>query len=722
MAAKGTVTVKILGDNKDLSRALNDSEGKIGGWAGKVGKLAAVGVAAVGAAGVAAAVGLFKVGQSFDAEFDKIRVGTGATGDALLGLQDSFKNVLSTVPASFGDAGSAIADLNTRLGLTGKPLEDLAGQFINLSRITGTDVAANVDNLTRTFGDWEISTEDQAATLDKLYRASQASGIGIDELSQSLVTAGAPLRNLGFSIDESAALLAQFNKTGVNTDTVIAGLKAGVGKLAKAGEDVPETFSRIVDEITAMGPGTEATGLAIELFGQRAGPDMADAIAGGKFAIDDMLAAIEDGGDTINGAADETASFSEKWLLFKNRVLVGLEPIATKVFEAVGKAMDDLGPKVEPIIVWFAREIPKAVEAIRPIVEQVMAAVVSAATSVVVWFEANWPTIQATIQTVVEWLRTVAWPIIQEVAGFIVTEFSALVKAVRDNWESISETIDGVIEAVRLIVETGVAIIQNLWATFGDTLLRYVVDGWAAIKRIIGAALQTIQGIINTVTALIRGDWSAVWDGIKQTFNGVWNSIKAIVSAALTTVRAVISLAWDGIKATFGGAIDGLKEKWNGFWNGLKGVVSGVVGGIKQAIQPIIDFIQNIIDKAVAAKNAIASLNPFGKNTVSLADNVLGSTGSRLSSGSSVPRMASGGLAFSPMLAVVGDNRNARRDPEVIAPGSMIAGIVRRELDRDRSDVQRSSVVINLMDRFQVEAVVSQRDADLLMSLEAGMR
>jgi hypothetical protein len=33
------------------------------------------------------------------------------------------------------------------------------------------------------------------------------------------------------------------------------------------------------------------------------------------------------------------------------------------------------------------------------------------------------------------------------------------------------------------------------------------------------------------------------------------------------------------------------------------------------------------------------------------------------------------------MLAMVGDNRNARQDPEVIAPSSMIASIVRDELE-----------------------------------------
>ncbi len=339
------IKIEIVGDSSKFSAAVTKANSSMA----SLGKVGIAGVAAIGVAAAGAGAALFQVGSKFDEASDAIRVGTGATGEALEGLENSFQNVLKTVPTNFGDASAAIADLNTRLGLTGEPLEDLSGQFINLSRITKTDVAGNIDRLTRVFGDWGVSTEDQAKSMDKLFRASQASGIGIDELGTSLVSFGAPLRNVGFSMDESTALLAVFNKTGVNTETVIAGLKAGVGKLAKAGEDVPEVFRRVVDEITALGPGSEATAKAIELFGQRAGPDLADAIAGGKFELDEMLAAIQGGEDTINQAAKDTESFGEKWTLIKNRVFVGLEPLATRLFDGIGKAMDKMAPFVDQI-------------------------------------------------------------------------------------------------------------------------------------------------------------------------------------------------------------------------------------------------------------------------------------------------------------------------------------------------------------------------------------
>lgn len=326
---------------------------KFSGGMGSIGKAAAagLGVALVGAAGLGKV--LFDVGSSFDTAYDTIRVGTGKTGLALEGLKQDMKSVATTVPASFADASIAVTDLNQRLGLAGPELKTLATQMLELSRITETDLATNIDSLTRVFGDWEIGVDAMPGALDKVYRATQASGIPLDTLNQAIVQFGAPLRNLGFGFDESVALLAQFNRTGVNTETVFAGMKAGVGKLAKAGEPIPETFARVVDEITKMGPGTDATAKAIELFGQRAGPDLADAIAGGKFEIDGMLDAITNGSDTIAQAGADTGDFAEKLLLLKNQALIRLEPIALRVFGAIGDAVTAAQPFVEKIANGF---------------------------------------------------------------------------------------------------------------------------------------------------------------------------------------------------------------------------------------------------------------------------------------------------------------------------------------------------------------------------------
>jgi TP901 family phage tail tape measure protein len=335
----GEGVVPIEADFGPLEKGLKGAESSIGS---KVGGIAKTVGAAFAASGVMAGAALVKIGSDFDDAFDTIRAGTGATGEALAGLQDDFKQVVQAVPASFGDASTAVADLNTRLGLTGQELQDRSAQFLELSRLTGTDVAANVASVTRVFGDWGVAAEDQSATMDKLFRASQATGIGVDALADKVVQFGAPLRQMGFGFEESIALLGKFEKEGVNGELVMGSMRQALGRLAKAGEDPVKAFRQVSEEIAATGDTSKANALAMELFGARAGPDMAAAIREGRFEIGDLLSTIESGGDTILGVGAETQDFGEKWTMLKNRVFVALQPVATKLFDLIGSGMDRL--------------------------------------------------------------------------------------------------------------------------------------------------------------------------------------------------------------------------------------------------------------------------------------------------------------------------------------------------------------------------------------------
>lgn len=334
--ASRDLTVNLIGKTDKLRAAFSGLfTGK--GVKSLLGKAGIVG----GAAGVGAlGVGAFKLGESFDEAFDKIRVGTGATGKDFEGLQKSFKNILKDGPHSFDEVATAVADLNTRTGLSGKPLEELADQFLDVSRITGTDLGGNISSLTRLFGDWDIAAGDMAGTMDMVFRASQASGAGIDVLGRNMVQFGAPLRQMGFGFEESLALFAKFEREGVNMEAVMQGMRTGLGNMAKAGEKAPETFRRITDEIKNMEDPTAATGLAIELFGQRAGPDLAAAIREGRFDTEDFLEVIEGGSDTIEQATKDTDSWRESWEELKNKAFVALEPVATKFFDLLTRGLD----------------------------------------------------------------------------------------------------------------------------------------------------------------------------------------------------------------------------------------------------------------------------------------------------------------------------------------------------------------------------------------------
>ena len=148
--------------------------------------------------------------------------------------------------------GQAIAEISTRLGLTGKPLQEMAVQMLNLARTAGTDIGPLIAAATRTFGDWSIATSQQSKALDYLFRTSQTTGIGVQQLMEIVVQFGAPMRALGFTFEQAAAMMGKWEKEGVNTELVIGSLRIAAGNFARDNIPLRDGLNETMEAITAI--------------------------------------------------------------------------------------------------------------------------------------------------------------------------------------------------------------------------------------------------------------------------------------------------------------------------------------------------------------------------------------------------------------------------------------------------------------------------------------
>ena len=333
--------VLVGADFKAYDAALGKKTTETRGMLGKLGQAVKddFGVVLGGAAGGLAAMGL-KVGETWDSAFDEIRTSTGKTGAALEALQGDLRDMAGTVEDSIGTQAEVLAALHKRTGQTGESLQALAKTELDLARITKTDVNRNVELSTRLFGDWSIAAADQAATLDKVYRASTETGIGVDDLMEKVVQFGSPLRLLGFGFEESIALLSKWEKEGVNTETALSGLKYSVKTLAAEGVPASDMARVLQERIAAIKTSADPVGDSIELFGLRAGPDLAAAIQEGRFETEDLLEVITNGGDTIEQATKDTEDLGSAWRKLLNSVSSVFGPLAA----GAGDLASTLGP------------------------------------------------------------------------------------------------------------------------------------------------------------------------------------------------------------------------------------------------------------------------------------------------------------------------------------------------------------------------------------------
>jgi len=312
--------------------------------------LAAVGLAAV------------KSAMAIEDAMATIRTGTGKTGTALKGLEKDFRTVFSKVPESSKQVSMAIADLNTRLGLSGKPLQDLATQTLELSRITKSDLGPTIRNTTRVFGDWGVANKDAGKTLDLLFKTSQQTGIGVDALSTKLVQFGAPLRALGFDLKKSAALMGKWEKEGVNMEAIFSGMKMGLGKLmGKFGvKDLGGAFEYLSKQMKEAKTDAEAGAIAFEMFGSRAAVDMAMAVREGRFEVSAFLKELEASPETIKKAAEASLTFSQRLKILRNNAALALEPFGAQILRDITPILLNITAVVRVLGEAFAK-LPDAV-------------------------------------------------------------------------------------------------------------------------------------------------------------------------------------------------------------------------------------------------------------------------------------------------------------------------------------------------------------------------
>lgn len=222
------------------------------------------------------------------------------------------------------------------------------------------------------------------------------------------------------------------------------------------------------------------------------------------------------------------------------------------------------------------------------------------------------------IQPVVKWicdsLKSMWDNAIKPIYEKTAAVISKIIQCINTVWVNfLKPCVDWIVKTMGPLISNVLNAIKNVF----DTVFSF-------IGTVVGTALDTFGGLLDFITGVFSGDWDKAWNGIKDTVKAVWDGI------------------WGTIKSIINLIIDGINLLWTGIYNAVKGLVDAV-GGVAGVIGDILgqDWHFSMPDSP-----------PL------------------------IPKLAKGGLAYAPTLAMVGDNRNAGTDPEVIAPLSKLKDII----------------------------------------------
>ena len=191
--------------------------------------------------------------------------------------------------------------------------------------------------------------------LDLLFRASQASGAEVSQLAADTTKYAGTLVAMGFSLEESIALFALFEREGVRTRSVVSALQTGMTKLTADGtKPLGEALADVFEELQALDR-EAAVARGLEIFGTSA-LELIDAVRDGRLSVADFTAQLVGGQDTILGVARDTDGWREKLKELKNFLKLQFEPAAREVFKNVTEFVDELKPAAIRVAQAFERD------------------------------------------------------------------------------------------------------------------------------------------------------------------------------------------------------------------------------------------------------------------------------------------------------------------------------------------------------------------------------
>lgn len=551
MAGKGKelqAVVNLAGSiDPSLGKAIESAQKKISGLNVKALAVgAAVGGIAVatGKAVVEAGKYLKDLGSQFDEAADAIRIGTGATGDALDGLLDDFDEVYKSVPTTMEDASKAIADYNTRLGLTGPQLQEISKQALQVSDMLGDDLGGVIEESSQAFQQWNIDADNMGGAMDYIFKVSQSTGMGFTDLMSNMQKFGPQLQEMGYSFETASALMGQLDKAGVNTEEVLSAMKKSVGALAKEGISASDGLAMYYEQIKNAGTAAEAASIASEIFGTKAGSTMAAAIRDGTLAVGDLTESLLENGETIAGAAEDTYDFAERLQIMKQGLEVALKPMANTVFDGLNKFMPVLQKLMEQIV----PVISDAVEAAAPFVEEFLMGAADA------------------LEDVLPLISQLAADLLPILTQLMSTLLPPLLSLVQTLLPPLMQIVGAILPPIASLLSTILPMITQIVSAVLPVLVQIISTLLPVITPLLEAALQ----IVNDVIMPLLPPLMQIVQALLPPLVSLLNLVMPILSPLLALLQPIASVL---------GTIADVIAKIVSFGSGVISKIAGLFGG-----------------------------------------------------------------------------------------------------------------------------------------------
>lgn len=571
MSAVAELLIRILGDATGGKKALDETgqaAEQTGQKADKL-KITLQNVARVGLAALSAGLAMgIKSTNELNQHMANFSAQTGMMGEEAEKAKRLVQDLYKVNEDSYQDLVGTITALRTELQASTDEMELYTQGFLDFAKVTGQDDVQAVENLSRVIKAWNLDISDSEEVMDALLAVKRETGAEIVALQQNMAAAAPAMRALGMNWKEGAAYLGMLEAAGIKGQAAVSAFNYATRQV-----ESPEQLRKMIEDMTKIEDPTLRAQAAAEIFGARAGPQMAQAIGQGKIGLHELMAAIEESEGIVSEAsAAYDDNFNVKFALYRKQI----EGTVQELVEGLGPA-------------------------------------ITTTASIVTASAAVWPGLAGVVSSAFGAMRTAASgfftflmanPVVM-IIGLIVIAIAGLYLAWKNNLFGIQDVTKKMVDWIQGVWEAFRKDTADVW----DKIRSFLVQWWPYLLGLLG-------GPVGLLVAFIFKNWDDIKNRTTDTWNGIRDFLRNTADGMRqSTVERVTQLRLDAIR------------QFEELWSYIKGIPSQAYNWGRDIIQQLWNGIRSIFNSLKSwfdsnVMSMLNKLNPFTRHSPSLVDRV----------------------------------------------------------------------------------------------------
>lgn len=637
--------------------------------------------------GVAAAS--VTVAANFEQQMSKVQAISGATAEDTDRLTESARQWGRDTKYSATEAGEAFEYMALAGWKTDDMLEGIGG-ILNLAAASAMDLGTASDIVTDYLTAFGLSAKDAGKFADEMAYAMSHSNTTTEALGEAYKNCAATAASMGYSVEETTAVLMTMANAGVKGGEAGTALNAIMTRLATDTKGCATELSKYgVEVYDAQGNMNSLSSILTGVRGvwnnltdeQQA--NLAKTIAGtNQFsALQTIMSGLSDEAiasgmsfsdysealQNCDGTASDMAATMQDNLLgrltqLKSKledvgITIGnsLMPFMEKAVARIGELADkfaSLNPQQQETIL----KIAGVVAALGPLLTITGKAItvsgqISKGVGKVVGKLAEMGTTAGGATGGMSVLKG-ALAAITSPVGIAIAAIAGITAVVVTLWKTnedfrnkiteiwnriksvfteFGQHITDKLNSLGFDFENFGEVVKAIWEGFCNVLAPIIEGVFNNIAIFIETTLNVITGVFDFFVSLFTGDWQGCWDAVKSIFESVWNGLKEYIGNILNTIKGVV----DAFLGLFGTSWDevwnNIKTTFENIWNGIVSFFSGILDGIVNTVTTVWNAVSGVFTTVwTAISTTVSNVVNSIKNTITNVFNAVKTTVSNI--------------------------------------------------------------------------------------------